>query len=112
MRYSKEKARLRKEKILAIETSLNFYQEKCSADPSTENFEQLEILKSKYDAHFDYLSKGAIIRSRASWYEKGEKNTKYFLSLESHRKAKSCVRQMFLFIIFIIKTEFSARILR
>ena len=95
MRYSKEKARLRRVKILEIETSLTFYQEKCSADPSTENFEQLEILKSKYDAHFDYLSKGAIIRSRASWYEKGEKNTKYFLSLESHKKAKSCVRKVF-----------------
>ena len=66
MRYSKEKARLRKAKILEIETSLTFYQEKCAADPSTENFEQLEILKSKYDAHFDYLSKGAIIRSRAA----------------------------------------------
>ena len=67
MKYSKEKARLRKVKILEIETSLTVYQEKCAADPSTENFEQLEILKSKYDAHFDYLSKGAIIRSRASW---------------------------------------------
>ena len=75
MRYSKEKARLRRVKILKIETSLTFCQEKCSSDPSTENFEQLEILKSKYDAYFDYLSKGAIIRSRASWYEKGEKNT-------------------------------------
>ena len=95
MRYSKEKARLRRVKILEIETSLTFYQEKCSADPSTENFEQFEILKSKYDVHFDYLSKGAIIRSRASWYEKGEKNTKYFLSLESHKKAKSCVRKVF-----------------
>ena len=93
MRYSKQKARLRKVKILEIETSLTFYQGKCAADPSTENFEQLEILKSKYDAH---LSKGAIIRSRASWYEKGEKNTKYFLSLESHKKkAKSCVRKVF-----------------
>ena len=95
MRYSKEKARLRRAKILEIETSVTFYQEKFSADPSTENFEQLEILKSKYDAHFDYLSKGAIIRSRASWYEKGEKNTKYFLSLESHKKAKSCVHKVF-----------------
>ena len=73
LKYSKEKARLRKAKILEIETSLTFYQKKCAADPSTENFEQLEILKSKYDVHFDYLSKGAIIRSRASWYEKGEK---------------------------------------
>ena len=42
MRYSKEKARLRKVKILEIETFLN-YQEKCSANPSTENFAQLEI---------------------------------------------------------------------
>ena len=95
MKYSKEKARLRKAKILEIEKSLTLYQEKCTAYPSTENFEQLEILKSKYDAHFVYLAKGAIIRSRASWYEKGEKSTKYFLSLESHKKAKSCVRKVF-----------------
>ena len=61
MRYSKEKARQRKEKILEIETSLKLYQEKCATDPSAENFEQLDILKSKYDAHFDYLAKRAII---------------------------------------------------
>ena len=90
MRYSKEKARLRRVKVLGIETSLTFYREKCSADPSTENLEKLEILKSKYEVHFDFLSKGAIIRSRASWYEKGEENTKYFLE-----KAKSCVRKVF-----------------
>ena len=89
MKYSKEIARLRKVKILEIEKSLTVYQEKCAADPSIENFEQLEILKSKYNAQ------GAIIRSRASWYEKGEKNTKYFLSLESYKKAKSCVRKVF-----------------
>ena len=73
--------------MLVIETS--------STDPSAENFEQLEIFKSKYSAHVDYLPKGAIIQSRASWYEKGEENTKYFLSLESHHKAKSCVRKVF-----------------
>ena len=75
LRYSKKKARLRKVKMLEIERSLTFYQEKCAADPSSEIFEQLEILKVKYDAHFDYLSQGAIIRSRAPWYEKGGKNT-------------------------------------
>ena len=48
MKDSKEKAQLRKVKILEnIEKSLTVYQEKCAADPSTENFEQLEILKSK-----------------------------------------------------------------
>ena len=49
----------------------------------------------KYHSHFDYLSKGAIIRSRATWYEKGEKNNKYFLGLESHREKKGCIRKIF-----------------
>ena len=38
---------------------------------------------------------GAIIRSRATWYEKGEKNNKYFLNLEKSNKKKSCVRKIF-----------------
>ncbi|KAL9970546.1 hypothetical protein ACROYT_G022944 [Oculina patagonica] len=49
----------------------------------------------KYDSLFDYLAKGAIIRSRATWYEKGEKSNKYFLGLESHRGSKSCIRRLF-----------------
>ncbi|KAL9962019.1 hypothetical protein ACROYT_G031074 [Oculina patagonica] len=40
-------------------------------------------------------AKGAIIRSRATWYEKGEKSNKYFLGLESHRGTKSCIRRLF-----------------
>ena len=52
-------------------------------------------MKMKYDSHFEYLSKGAIIRSRANWYEKGEKSNKYFLNLESYRGAKSCIRKVF-----------------
>ena len=42
-----------------------------------------------------HIARGAIIRSRATWYEKGEKSNKYFLGLESHRGKKSCVRKMF-----------------
>ena len=49
----------------------------------------------KYDSHFDYLSKGAIIRSRATWYEKGKKNNKYSVGLESHRRKKGCIRKIF-----------------
>ena len=37
----------------------------------------------------------AIIRSRARWYEFGEKSNKYFLSLETSRKSKSVVRKVF-----------------
>ena len=39
--------------------------------------------------------KGVIVRSIATWYEKGEKSSKYFLNLESHKKAKSSVPKVF-----------------
>jgi len=41
-------------------------------DPLERNLEILEDLKMKYDS---YIAKGAIIRSRANWYEKGGKAT-------------------------------------
>ena len=95
IKYSKEKACKRREKITNIEASLKTCEENCGRSPSPENLEQLEILKSEYNSIYEYLSQGAIVRSRATWYEKGEKSNKYFLNLESHKKAKSSVRKVF-----------------
>ena len=47
-----------------------------------------------YDSLYEEMAKGAIIRSKATWYEKGEKSNKYFLNLENHRKTKSSVRKV------------------
>ena len=94
MRCAKEKARKRRQELLQIETSLRQAEERLVTDPSEPNLEILEDLKTKYDSHFDYIAKGAIIRSRANWYEKGEKSNKYFLGLESHRSTKSCIRRL------------------
>lgn len=49
----------------------------------------------EYDSTYEQITKGAIIRSKATWYEKGEKSNKYFLNLETHKKAKSFVRKVF-----------------
>jgi len=95
MKYSKEKARKRREDLLTIETSLKRCEEACSVDPSELNLENFENMKMKYDSHFEYPSKGAIIHSRANWYEKGEKSNQYFFNLESYRGAKSCIRKVF-----------------
>ena len=70
IKYSKEKARKRREKITDIEASLKTCKENCGRSPSPENLEQVEILKSEYNSIYDYLSQGPIVRSRATWYEK------------------------------------------
>ena len=42
---------------------------------------------------FMTVTNGIILRSKTHWYEEGEKNTKYFLSLEKN-KAKSHIRKV------------------
>ena len=50
-------------------------------------------MQTEYDRHYEYITKGKIIRSRANWYEYGKKSNKYFLNLENSRK-KKCVRKL------------------
>ena len=95
IKYSKEKALKRRKKISDLETSLRICEEKCNESPTFENQEELEMLKMEYDSIYEQIAKGAIIRSKATWYEKGEKSNKYFLNLETHKKAKSSVRKVF-----------------
>ena len=68
---------------------------KCfSRITNTENVAKLEALKAEYEREYDYIVRGSIIRSRATWFEQGERNTKYFLNLENNNKRKSCVRKL------------------
>ena len=48
----------------------------------------LDILQTEYDRHYEYIDQGAIIRSRVNWYEQGEKNNKYFCKLRKCQKEK------------------------
>ena len=64
MKYCKEMARQRKADLSTIETELKKCEDARVNDPSVSNLEILEEFQMKYDSHFDYLSKGAIIRSR------------------------------------------------
>ena len=54
-------------------------------DPTEMNeqrWEKKEKIEQELNCMYNYLAEGAILRSRCTWYEKGEKSTKYFLSLE------------------------------
>ena len=40
---------------------------------------------------YDYFADGAILRSKCTWYEKGEKSNKYFLSLEKSQAESTSI---------------------
>ena len=73
IKYSKERAREKRERVSNIENMLRTCEENCSKCPSNENFEQLEVLNLNMMIFIEISLKGAIIRSKATWYEKGEK---------------------------------------
>ena len=77
-----------------LEDTLKVYEEKIAEAPTQEIFFNLETVKKKYEREFDYIVRGSIFRSRATWYEQGERNSKYFLNLENNNKKKSCIRKL------------------
>ena len=77
-----------------MEDKLKECTEKCDIDPNRGNLEELECLQTEYYQLYDYITQGAIIRSRATWYEMGEKNNKYILNLENSNKGESSVRKI------------------
>ena len=94
IRYSKLKAKERRSRLVELETKLKECRNMCYQDPSTENMNMLEVLKTEYELPNDYITQGAIIRSRATWYEQGEKSNKYFLNLVSSKGKKSSIRRI------------------
>ena len=85
---SKKKAKERRAELNKLENNLKECQRECDANPTVENMNDLNILQTEYDRHYEYIAQGAIIRSRVSWYEQGEKSNKYFLNLENAKKEK------------------------
>ena len=58
------------------------------------NQDKLEKWKTEYEKEYEYITRGAIVRSRVNWYEKGEKNNKYFLNLENNNKTRSTIQRL------------------
>ena len=67
-------------------------------DPGNNNkaalVDQLKLKKKELESIIEYKTKGAIIRSRARWYNEGEKNSKYFLNLENRHCKRKTITQI------------------
>ena len=53
-----------------------------------------EEAKTELEKIYDHITVGIILRSKVQWYEEGKKGSKYFLTLEKKRKAKTCIRRL------------------
>ena len=58
--------------------------------------EEYDLSKIWLENWHDEFTRGAILRSKAQWYEKGEKSTKFFLNLEKKNYTKNTIRKLFL----------------
>ena len=63
-------------------------EEKIADLPTQKNLANLESAKTEYEKEYDYIIRGSIIGSRATWFEQGAQNSKYFLNLENKNKKK------------------------
>ena len=63
-------------------------------DPSESDLEEYENAKAELEKIYDHIAEVIILRSKSQRYEEGEKGSKYFLTLEKSRKAKTCIRKI------------------
>jgi hypothetical protein len=51
-------------------------------------------LETGRDQIYQNITKGAYVRSKANWIEKGEKNTPYFLRLERQTQSLNVIHEI------------------
>ena len=82
IKYSNRKARKKRDEETALQTGLINIQNKLQANYNEDDKIKMDKLKAKLSKIEALKTQGTIVRSRARWYEYGEKNNKYFYSLE------------------------------
>ena len=92
--FSKQKAKERRDKLLKLEKEVKRWQEICDETPTSKNLTGLEETRIRYESADDYVTQGAIIRSRVRWFKKGENINSYFLRLENQNNSSSCIRKL------------------
>ena len=95
-KYSKKKAKERKERIAKLEQEILKLEEETQT-PNIRDFDLSENLQRKRRELKDfyvYISEGVKIRSRASWFEIGERETAYFKQLRDSNGKKCMIKEL------------------
>ena len=79
--YAKEKAAFRRARRSYLEEKDKSLENAICSDSSAEVLRDYSEAKVELEKVYDHITEGIILRSRAQWYEEGEKFTGYFLRL-------------------------------
>ena len=81
-KYSSEKKKKDVAERSDLERKFKNLSHIINANSSVETRKEYEDCKNRLESFSDNITKGLILRSKAEWYEKGEKSNKYFYNLE------------------------------
>ena len=88
----KQLSKSRKEAREKLESKIENFEK--NENPSQDEFSDYEEAKTELEKIYDNVMDSIILWSKAQWYEEGEKASKYFLTLEKNRKAKTCIQRL------------------
>ena len=80
--FTKRKARRCKDLEMVLTEEVGRLQKVVDTHPTCKSRQELTAVKNKLDAISLERAHGACVRSKARWYEIGERGSKYFLNLE------------------------------
>ena len=94
IKFSKRKAKSKRDEECALLSEMIKLQCKLQTEYSDSLRSELERIKTKLSRIASVKTHGTIIRSRARWYEHGEKNSKYFYNLEKTNQTKKHITSL------------------
>ena len=92
---SKIRSGLRQENTYKLEKCINELEAYIGSHPTDHlKIQELQNLQQKLEIETEYKRKGAMIRSKSQWIEKGEKCNSYFLGLEKSRQQANTIKML------------------
>ena len=95
IKYSKNKAKKRKSSEIHLQNQINELYKKAEKQPNNKQIiNDIYHVRSRLKKIMQQKTKGTILRSKVRWHEHGERNTRYFYSLEKRNYEKKTTTKL------------------
>ena len=92
--YAKKKTVERRKEIAQLTSDVSLSTIKVAQQPTNESIEELNEKKMKLEQFMKEKTNETIFRAKCTWYEEGERSSKYFFNLERSRAKQKTVHAL------------------